>query len=128
MKVDPRLVADPHWQELAAALHETHARRVDVPESITVPLEDGPLTPDAPAADLAGRIGRLAHPEPFAEARTEQRAAAPQVPQGDPQPPVAASQSLGDLGAARGMPSGSWQQDVRLTLQDLSLLLMFVRD
>jgi hypothetical protein len=65
MKVDPHLVADPHWRILAFTLHDAHSRRVDVPDAITVALEDGPLNPDAPAADLAGRIQRLNCPEPF---------------------------------------------------------------
>ena len=64
-RIDPRLVADPNWQTLAAALHDAHARRVDVPDVITVALEDGPLNADAPAADLASRLARITYPEPF---------------------------------------------------------------
>ena len=66
-RIDPRLVADPHWRTLADALHDAHARRVDVPNAISVALEDGPLNPDAPAADLASRLALLTYPEPFAE-------------------------------------------------------------
>ena len=80
-EVDPRLVADPHWQQLASALHDAHAQRVDVANALTVALEDGPLNPDAPAADLASRLQRLNCPEPFtadsvrlpAEARQDER-------------------------------------------------------
>lgn len=36
-----------------------------MPDAITVALEDGPLNPAAPAADLTGRLERLTHPEPF---------------------------------------------------------------
>lgn len=64
-RIDPRLVADPHWQQLASALHDAHAQRVDVANALTIALEDGPLNPDAPADDLAGRLGRLTYPEPF---------------------------------------------------------------
>jgi DNA primase catalytic core len=64
-RIDPRLVADPNWRTLAAALDDAHARRVDVPGAISVALEDGPLNADAPAADLARRFARLANPEPF---------------------------------------------------------------
>ncbi|MFZ2164839.1 MAG: toprim domain-containing protein, partial [Propionibacteriaceae bacterium] len=64
-RIDPRLVADPHWRTLASALHDAHASRVDVPDAITVALEDGPLNADAPAADLASRIERVTEPEPF---------------------------------------------------------------
>ena len=35
-RIDPRLVADPHWRTLASALHDAHARRVDVPDAIAV--------------------------------------------------------------------------------------------
>ena len=64
-RIDPRLVTDPHWRTLASALHDAHARRVDVPDAITVALEGGPLNADAPAADLTGRLARLTYPEPF---------------------------------------------------------------
>ena len=64
-RIDPRLVADPSWRTLASALHDAHARRVDVPDAISVALEDGPLNADAPAADLARRLTRLVNPEPF---------------------------------------------------------------
>lgn len=64
-QVDPRLVADPDWQQLAAALQEAHTRRLDVPDAITVALEDGALDPAAPAADLASRLQRFTYPEPF---------------------------------------------------------------
>ncbi len=64
-RIDPRLVTDPHWRTLASTLHDAHARRVDVPDAITVALEDGPLNPDAPAADLASRLALLTYPEPF---------------------------------------------------------------
>jgi len=64
-RIDPRLVTDPHWRTLASALHDAHASRVDVPDAITVALEDGPLNADAPAADLASRIERVTEPEPF---------------------------------------------------------------
>ena len=81
MNVDPHLVADPHWRTLAAALHDAHVRRVDVPDAITVALQDGPLNPDAPAADLTSRLARLTEPEPFARGPAEQLSA----PQHDPQ-------------------------------------------
>lgn len=80
-RIDPRLVADPHWRTLASALHDAHARRVDVPDAITVALEDGPLNPDAPAADLTSRLARLTEPETFAKGPAEQLSA----PQHDPQ-------------------------------------------
>ncbi|MEA5052818.1 MAG: toprim domain-containing protein, partial [Propionicimonas sp.] len=64
-RIDPRLVADPHWRTLASALDDAHARRVDVADAITIALEDRPLNADAPAADLARRFARLANPEPF---------------------------------------------------------------
>ena len=64
-RIDPRLVADPSWGTLASVLHNAHARRVDVPDAITVALEEGPLNPDAPAADLARRVARITYPEPF---------------------------------------------------------------
>jgi DNA primase catalytic core len=64
-QVDKRLVADPRWQQLAAALQEAHTHLPDVPDAITVALEGGPLNPDAPAADLADRLQRLTYPEPF---------------------------------------------------------------
>ncbi|MBK8463940.1 MAG: relaxase domain-containing protein [Nigerium sp.] len=64
-RIDPRLIGDPHWQQLAGALHAAHARRLDVPEAISVALESGPLDPAAPAVDLATRIERLTYPEPL---------------------------------------------------------------
>ncbi len=64
-RIDTRLVADPHWRTLASALHDAHSRRVDVPDAISFALEEGPLNPDAPADDLASRLGRLTYPEPF---------------------------------------------------------------
>ncbi|MBB1496099.1 relaxase domain-containing protein [Propioniciclava sp. MC1595] len=66
-RLDPRLVADPHWRTLASTLHDAHSRRVDVPDAITVALEEGPLNADAPADDLASRLARITHPEPFSE-------------------------------------------------------------
>ena len=80
-RIDARLVADPQWQTLASALHDAHARRVDVPDAISVALEDGPLNAEAPAADLASRLARITHPEPFTQGRAEQLWAPP----GDPQ-------------------------------------------
>ncbi|MGB4629236.1 MAG: hypothetical protein WBH64_07195, partial [Propionicimonas sp.] len=67
MKVDLHLVADPHWRNLASTLQDAHARRVDVPNAISVALEDGPLNSATPASELAGRLERLTYPEPFAE-------------------------------------------------------------
>jgi DNA primase catalytic core len=64
-QVDPRLVTGPDWQQLAAALHEAHTHLPDVPDAITVALEDGPLNPESPAADLASRLQRFTYPEPF---------------------------------------------------------------
>ena len=66
MKVDPHLVADPHWRELASVLQDAHDQRLDVPAAITVALEEGPLELADPATDLASRISRLTYPEPFA--------------------------------------------------------------
>jgi DNA primase catalytic core len=66
-EVDPRLVADPQWKKLAAALHEAHTHLPDVRDAITVALEDSPLNPEAPAVDLAGRLQRLIYPEPFTD-------------------------------------------------------------
>jgi len=66
-EVDSRLVADPQWRQLAAALHEAHTHLPDVRDAITVALEDSPLNPEAPAADLAGRLQRLTYPEPFTD-------------------------------------------------------------
>ena len=71
-RIDPRLVADPHWRTLASTLHDAHSRRVDVPDAITVTLEEGPLNPDAPAADLARRMARITYPEPFTQGPAEQ--------------------------------------------------------
>ena len=71
-RTDPRLVADPHWRTLASTLHDAHSRRVDVPDAITVALEEGPLNPDAPAADLARRMARITYPEPFTQGPAEQ--------------------------------------------------------
>ncbi|MEA5118675.1 MAG: hypothetical protein VB036_13835, partial [Propionicimonas sp.] len=71
-RMDPRLVADPHWHTLASMLHDAHSRRVDVPDAITVALEEGPLNPDAPAADLASRMARITSPEPFTQGAVEQ--------------------------------------------------------
>jgi DNA primase catalytic core len=85
-RIDPRLVADPHWRTLASALHDAHARRVDVPDAITVALEDGPLNPDAPAADLTSRLARLTEPEPFAKGPAEQLSAPPHDPQANELP------------------------------------------
>lgn len=69
-------MADSHWRTLASALHNVHARRVDVPDAISVALEDGPLNAEAPAADLAVRLERITHPEPF----TSSAEASHQVP------------------------------------------------
>ena len=66
-RIDPRLVADPHWRNLASTLQDARARRVDVPNAISVALEDGPLNSATPASELAGRLERLTYPEPFAE-------------------------------------------------------------
>ena len=66
-RIDPRLVADPHWRTLAAALQDADNRRIDVPDAISVVLEDGALNADAPAADLASRMALLTTPEPFTE-------------------------------------------------------------
>ncbi len=85
-RTDPRLVADPHWRTLASALHDAHARRVDVPNAISVALEDGPLNADAPAVDLAGRLARLTYPEPFTQGPAEQFSAPPDDPQANNRP------------------------------------------
>ena len=71
-RTDPRLVLDPHWRTLASTLHDAHSRRVYVPDAITVALEEGPLNPDAPAADLASRMARITSPEPFTQGPAEQ--------------------------------------------------------
>ena len=68
-RIDPRLVSDPAWQHLAAALQDADGRRIDVPGAIAVALEDGSLDPSAPAVDLASRLARLTHPEPFVTER-----------------------------------------------------------
>ena len=43
-----------------------------MPDAITVALEEGPLNPDAPAADLASRMARITSPEPFTQGPAEQ--------------------------------------------------------
>jgi DNA primase catalytic core len=70
-EVDLRLVADPQWKQLAAALQEAHTHLPDVRDAITVALEDSPLNPKTPAADLAGRLQRLTYPEPFTDGPEE---------------------------------------------------------
>jgi DNA primase catalytic core len=66
-EVDPRLVTDPQWKQLAAAMQEAHTHLPDVRDAITVALADSPLNPEAPAADLAGRLQRITYPEPFTD-------------------------------------------------------------
>ncbi len=64
-QVDPRLVADLQWQQLAAALQAARTHLPDVRDAVAVALEDSPLNPESPAADLASRLQRLTYPEPF---------------------------------------------------------------
>ena len=77
----------------SSASSGSRARRVDVPDAISVALEEGPLTPDAPAADLAHRVHRLTYPEPFAQDPVQQFAAAAEheaIPKPDrPRGPIA---------------------------------------
>jgi DNA primase catalytic core len=76
-QIDPRLVADPHWRELAASLQGTEDHRLDVRDAVTVALQDGALNPDAPAADLAGRLERITTPLPLPSGPLETRAQEP---------------------------------------------------
>ena len=85
-RVDPRLVTDPHWRNLAAALQDADKRRIDVPDAISVALDDGPLNSDAPAADLTNRLARITDPEPFAQGPAEQLSAPQDYPQANEWP------------------------------------------
>ncbi len=76
-QIDPRLVTDPHWRELAASLQGTEDHRLNVRDAVTVALQDGALNPDAPAADLAGRLERVTTPLPLPAGPLETRAQEP---------------------------------------------------
>ncbi|WP_344676929.1 toprim domain-containing protein [Tessaracoccus defluvii] len=80
-EIDPRLVADPDWPQLAAAFQDADPRWLRVTETIAVALEEGPLSPDLPAADLASRLKWLSHPEPFSDPVAPMALAAPDGPQ-----------------------------------------------
>ena len=57
-----------------------------MPDAITVALEEGPLNPDAPAADLARRMARITYPEPFTSDQVEQSSAPPDDTQAKERP------------------------------------------
>jgi DNA primase catalytic core len=65
--VDPRLVTDPTWPQLAAALNDVHRHGYNPPEVIAIALEDGPLNSTRPAADLTGRLQFITNPEPVTD-------------------------------------------------------------
>jgi DNA primase catalytic core len=76
-QIDPRLVTDPHWRELAASLQVTQDHRLDVRDAVAVALQEGTLNPDAPAGDLAGRLERITTPLPLPAGPIETRAHEP---------------------------------------------------
>ena len=66
-RIDPRLVTDPHWRTLAAALHDAHTRRVDVPDAIyrgprRRPPQPGRTRRRPRQSDGAHHIPRTVHP------------------------------------------------------------------
>jgi DNA primase catalytic core len=93
-EVDPRLVADPRWKQLGAAMQEAHTHLPDLRDAITVALEDGPLDPEAPAADLEGRLQRLTYPDPFTD---DPEATLAHAQQDDPYPANRPNRDRGPL-------------------------------
>jgi len=60
--VDPRLLTDPRWPDLARALNLVDRAGHDPRAVLEVALHDGPLDPQHPAEDLTGRLRFVTHP------------------------------------------------------------------
>lgn len=68
-QLDPRLVTDPYWPELARRLHETRAAGVDVITAARQAAAARPLPDEQPAAALRWRLtDTLDHPDLAARA------------------------------------------------------------
>ena len=69
--VDPRLIRDPHWPELAGALELVNRIGHNPGDIMAVVLEDGPLDATRPAEDLTTRLRLVTDPHASAPNMTE---------------------------------------------------------